>query len=176
MKCPIPRLGATMVIAAGLLLSACGGGGDDPPAAAQPQSVVATQGDGSRYLGTWTGECGTILLGTVLHAVQYSFTLTSASANTASGTLSVRDYGTNTISCNTQGTPSGPVAITLTVDTTPAVASGIVAGSADRVTISQAGAGDQVVHIAFRPDFARFWLNDTPSYASTDIAYDKFMP
>lgn len=127
----------------------------------------------SRYLGRWTGDRALANLNGGFHAVRYAFSLSAVDAGQVSGALSMSDYGLNTVSCNTQPTGGGSWAVTLVVDNTAASATGIVSGSADRVTITQPGAADQVVYIAFKADYTKFWLNSPSAYSNTDVTYTK---
>jgi hypothetical protein len=172
----LPRLVARRAASLSLLLilCACGGGGDDAPQAPSPTTSVSSSGDASHYVGPWHGGCTLVVLNspTEFHAVQYSFTLTSSTASQASGTLTLFDFGTTNPSCSSTPTVTHK-SVTITVDATVA-ASGIVAGTADRVTIKAAGAADQIAYIAFTSDFKRFWLDSSASYSTTSGQYAKY--
>lgn len=167
---------AVALCLAAALLSACGGGGSNGSAAppeARPEAVVGSEQDLSRYLGRWTGDCALAYLNGGFHAVRYTFNMSAVATGQVSGTLSMSDYGLNTVSCITQPSGGGSWAVTLVVDNTAATATGIVSGSADRVTITQSGAAGQVVYIAFKADYTKFWLNSSSSYSNTDVTYTK---
>ncbi len=174
----ISSLFLSAVSCAALCLVGCGGGGGDSAAVtpSQPvaQSVVGTHADGSRYVGTWNGDCASIMVGTQLHSVQYTITVSGVASNVLSGTITVYDFGTNFLpTCNAQPTVIGPVPVTLTVDPVVVAASGYLAGGADKVTIAQAGQTDRVTYMAFTPDFHAFWLGTAPQYTNTNVQYTK---
>ena len=175
MKAPILLLSAVSCTA--LFLAGCGGGGDNgTPTPTQPvaQSVVGTHAQGSRYLGTWNGQCASIMIGTQMHSVQYTVAVSAVTSNVLTGTITVYDFGAGYLpTCSAQPTVVGPVPVTLTVDPIVVTASGYVVGGADKVTIAQAGAADQITYVAFTPDFQAFWLGASAQYTNTNVKYTK---
>lgn len=157
-----------------------------PEAAATPiaVSLSGAGGDMSRYLGTWTSNCGreysvTPAGGGQLSSGTNSFIFTSFSGNTVEGTLAIDTHE----SPDCSGPPKRRSAkITMSYIGSVAVGSSfgegtLFTGSADKLTATLAGNGGanvgETFNIGFLDGFNKFQLAPLDRFSSTNLVYTK---
>lgn len=176
--------GICSVALVSILVAACGGGSGNstrttvtaPPAI----NLAGSGGDMSKYIGTWTSDCGLKLnIGKVGDAassgVINTFFLTAASADTVQGTLISRESSFGCTGAYTETTST----ITLKY-VSNVLATGVsgrtsdFTGSADKVTLGVTGSSaNTVFYFGFRENFSKFQLTSLDYFSSTDLVYSR---
>lgn len=178
----------TLVIAL-LTILAAGCATDQGPAkktgaAVSTVALAGANGDMSKYLGTWTSNCGREYRVTPagkggLSSGTNSFSFTSVSGNTIEGTLAIDTHE----SPDCSGPPKRTSAkITMSYIGNIAVGSSfgegtLFTGSADKMMATLAGTGGtnggNTFNIGFLEGFSKFQLAPLDYFSSTNLVYTK---
>jgi hypothetical protein len=155
-----------------------------PSASPAVVTLTGANGDMSKYLGTWTSNCGREYRVTpdgkgAFSSGTNSFNFTSISGASVLGTLAIETYETPECS----GTPKRTSAtIRMSYVGQAAVGSSfgegtLFSGSADKLAATLAGANGttegNVFNIGFLDGFSKFQLAPAESFSSTNLVYTK---
>lgn len=155
-----------------------------PSAAPVAVALTGANGDMSKYLGTWTSNCGREYRVTpdgkgAFSSGTNSFNFTSISGNTVEGTLAIDTHETPDCS----GSPKRTSAkIRMSYVGQAAVGSSfgegtLFTGSADKLAAILAGASGttegNVFNIGFLDGFSKFQLAPAESFSATNLVYTK---
>jgi hypothetical protein len=178
----IPSLIALTVLAAGCATDS--GPAKKPTAAISTVALTAANGDMSKYLGTWTSNCGREYQVTptgqgALMSGTNSFSFTSVAGNTVEGTLAIDTHE----SPDCSGPPKRTSAkITMSYIGNIAVNSSfgegtLFTGSADKLKATVAGNGGanggNTFNIGFFEGLNRFQVAPLDYFSSTNLVYTK---
>ena len=178
-------LAITLLITASAFgLTGCGGGAASYVVVEPPDvNLAGTNGDMSKYLGTWVSACGNQFkinsgaAGTsTINGVINTFTLTTISGNAVQGTLVSEIY--ETLQCgglNSKNTYA--VSLQYAGNRVAVGQSGSTpsfSGTADNVTLSEIGASVSSPYgLAFRENFSKFQLTSLAYFGPNDLVYTK---
>ncbi|MDH4216378.1 MAG: hypothetical protein OEV23_05720 [Gallionella sp.] len=173
------ELGLSLSMIVVLALAACGGGGASETHIVTTQ-LSGTNGDMSKYLGSWVSGCGIsfrmqnlTLVGT--DGVINEFSLTAISGVNAQGTFTANTFYNSTSCSGTAAQTTGNVSLQYAsnvyiTDQTP-----FYAGSADRINLGATGSVSATPYnIGFRSNFSQFQLTSANSnFYSGNLIYTK---
>lgn len=175
------EMGLSLAMIAVLALAACGGGGGETYIVATQLS--GTNGDMSKYLGTWVTGCAinyTLLSLTTVRAdgVINKFDLTAISGVRAQGTLTINTYNSSTSCSGTASQRTENVFLQYASNvaiTTPPDKTAFFAGSADRIDLGVIGTvATTPYNIGFRSNFSQFQVAAASSvFSSSNLRYTK---
>jgi len=185
MKTHVTRALALIVSAA--MLQACGGGGSTGGGGSSTAGTTITtitlagsNGDLSKYLGTWVSDCGFKLNigqvgGNAVTGVVNRFVFTTVSGSAITGVLTSTEYtafdctGSSTISSqNVRLTYVSNLLATGSTGTT------FFTGTADSVTVGQVGSSSTTSMVTgFRDSFGKFQLTPSLPFSTANMVYTK---
>ncbi len=171
---------AALTAIAVLALAGCGGGGSNSgssnsaPVAPTATTLAGTNGDMSKYLGSWVSNCGIVVSGGgATTSVVNSFVFNAVNGDTVTGTATVSEY--TSFNCTGTRTQSmNGIAIKYLANVA-ALGTGYT-GFADRVALGTTAANATLAtSFGFRQNFTKFQIASTSDTFSTlNLTYTKF--
>lgn len=167
---------ALPIILSVAFLAGCGGGRDEGVVenVATFRVLAGSMGDMSKYLGSWTSDCGVAATGGGAIYVDSTFFFNAQAADTVTGTLTVREYGSPTCSTAATSTTTTTVAVQYTAQVVPQSLPDF-AGTADQLAIGETTATmNTATTVGFFENFGRLQIATSGNtFSKLSVTYRK---